>query len=435
MSARDMCAGTRILAVVLFLGATLVAPPGARADGLGVDWTKFGKETMKSAPAAIQNGSETDKARYLAGKVAEKYESLGVKPNTSLVGRLKAQIKYGDSNVGTCGNLTDALQSTLEGAGFKSDHLVKIVADKSKAQFAADAWSFQARDVVNLNHGALGVAIGGKVWVIDAWHHGLDSKSFKGFDKSPYSLMPLPAWGAQMTKDAYVAFSQEDGSPNPKSYGNINALAAAIENKLPPGGALASGPEPQAAATPARRARPARTDGATPPTGSGAGGRESTATQGLVIWPKLAGSKWSGQINVEESNEDGSAGFTFQLTITIDSGNNIRGSFEFPMAHTDQGPVQQQVPCVGQYDSTTGKLTLTFEKSLVRNETVTALPLVTTVKVEGTMKGGVDPDPNHSDLAQGEFSGRRVVTASLGGRAPIIATTRLKGSWRISRTD
>jgi len=51
------------------------------------------------------------------------------------------------------------------------------------------------------------------------------------------------------------------------------------------------------------------------------------------------------------------------------------------------------------------------------------------------MKGGVDPDPNHSDLAQGEFSGRRVVTASLGGRAPIIATTRLKGSWRISRTD
>ncbi len=430
MSVRHLRAGTRMVIVVLLLGGALVARPAAQARGLAVDWTKFGKETMKAAPGAIRNGSETDKARYMAGMVAEKYASLGVQPNTSLLARLAALIRYGDVNVGTCGNLTAAMRSALEGAGFKSSQLVMIVANKSKAAIAADAWS--AQDVVNPNHGGLGVAIGGKLWVIDAWHHGLDSWTFGGFAKSPYSLMPLPAWGAQMTRDGYSRFTHEDGSSAPTSYGDINTLATAIGNKLPPGNPPAPEPGPTAP-TPGRRARRATSDGAPPPTGSGTAGREAPPSQGLVIWPKLAGSTWSGQIIVRESNEDGSAEFVFHVTIKVDSVSNISGSFEFPMAHGPQGPVRQQVPCLGHYDSMTGKIMLTFNKSHTMNEDATVARLVTTVEVEGTMKGGVDPDPNHSDLAQGEFSGSREVRASIDGGAQKTATSRLTGSWRLSR--
>jgi hypothetical protein len=151
------------------------------------------------------------------------------------------------------------------------------------------------------------------------------------------------------------------------------------------------------------------------------------------LWPKLAGSTWSGQINAEESIEGGTSGFVFDLTIVVKSDNTIAGGFEFPMAHSEQGPVRQQITCTGNYDPSTGKIALTFEKSYTRNEPGTVLPVVTTVKVTGTMKGGVEPDPNHHDLAQGEFRGSRVVQATMSGGKPVTTTGHLTGSWRLQR--
>jgi hypothetical protein len=53
------------------------------------------------------------------------------------------------------------------------------------------------------------------------------------------------------------------------------------------------------------------------------------------------------------------------------------------------------------------------------------------IKVTGTMKGGIEPDANHHDLAQGEFRGSRVIESSINGGPPSISTGHLTGSWRL----
>ena len=105
------------------------------------------------------------------------------------------------------------------------------------------------------------------------------------------------------------------------------------------------------------------------------------------------------------------------------------------MAHTSQGPVRQQIPVAGQYDASTGKLTLTFEADYSYKESGTSLPITTSVKVAGTIKGSVNPDPNHQDLAQGDIRGTRTVKATPAGGKAVVATSKLNGSWRLQRRD
>ena len=437
-----------VFCTVVALGTTCFSSPVLCAELPFVNWYRYGEEAIKTAPADIRGGSEADKARYLASKVAEKYQSMGINPNTSLMGRARAAVKYGPKNikVGTCGNLTDAMIDAFQGGGFRSDHLRMVSGDKPhplmqlgrgdlKTPLDTGTKLFSAILDVNKDHGGLGVVIGGKVWVVDAWSHGLEKGSFKGFEKSPFALMPLPAWGAMMNKAGYSSFTQIDmskGDAVAKTFRDVETLGASVEN-VSTGGAWA---DPDLRQPADKRSRRKSSEApVVPPTAGGGKFAEPAPYQGIVLWPKLAGSSWTGEINAEESNEDGHASFVYPLSFKVDSGNKIRGSFEFPMAHTSQGPVRQQIPVAGQYDSGTGKFTLTFEADYSYKETGTSLPITTAVKVAGTIKGSVNPDPNHQDLAQGEIRGSRAVKATPAGGKSVLGSSRLNGSWRLQRRD
>ena len=83
----------------------------------------------------------------------------------------------------------------------------------------------------------------------------------------------------------------------------------------------------------------------------------------------------------------------------------------------------------------TASITLTFEADYSYKETGTSLPITTAVKVAGTIKGSVNPDPNHQDLAQGEIRGSRAVKATPAGGKSVLGSSRLNGSWRLQRRD
>ena len=437
----------------VFRGATLLAlalacAQGATAADLGVNWYRFGQQAMKEAPESIRKGPETDKARYLAAKVTDKYAALGVKPNTTLAGRIYSLGRYGKADVGACGNLTSSLEDALMGGGFKADHLVKVLAEKPHPllrlnrsdlvnPMAIGSALLQSYADVNSDHGGLGVVIGGKVWVVDAWRHGQETGSFKGFDKSPERLMPLPAWGARMAEDGYAYYTRIEtstGNPDPKYYRDVNVLGKAAENETRSETAWS---EPGAPPAPTRRAKKRGPSGSgETPVGESAppAASEPAPYQGIVLWPRLGGSTWAGQVNAREGNEDGSADFVFSLDFKVDSGgNNLSGSFEFPMAHTPQGPVRQKIPCSGRYDQGTGTFTLTFESAYAWTDTTTVKPAACSVKVAGTFKGRVEADPNHQDLAQGQISGSRTIRSVVAGVPPVTATSRLSGSWRLQR--
>jgi len=167
------------------------------------DWKKFGEQLRSRAPA-----DELEKARFVAAEVAKELDRKGITANTSLIGRIGASMKYGNSEAATCGYLNDAVTASLKGAGFDAGQIHSVVGYKDGWQALNRGYIFD----VNINHVAPVVVIDGVPYSFDLWAHGGSEGSFKDFGNSAWNGIKTESWGELMHKhQGYNAFSSDEG--------------------------------------------------------------------------------------------------------------------------------------------------------------------------------------------------------------------------------
>ncbi len=167
------------------------------------EWKEFGEKLRAKAPA-----DEIQKARFIAAEVAKELDRKGITANTSLLGRIGASLKYGNSEAATCGYLNDAVTASLKGAGFDAGQIHSVVGYKDGWQALNRGYIFD----VNINHVAPVVVIDGVPYSFDLWAHGGSEGSFKDFSNSAWNGIKTESWGELMRKhQGYNAFSSDEG--------------------------------------------------------------------------------------------------------------------------------------------------------------------------------------------------------------------------------
>ncbi len=167
------------------------------------DWKKFGEQLKATAPA-----NELEKARYITTQVAKELDRRGITPNTSLIGRIDASLRYGNSEAATCGYLNDAVTEALKGSGFDPGQIHSVVGYKDGWQALNRGYIFD----VNINHVAPVVVIDGIPYSFDLWSHGGSEGNFKNFDNSSWNGIKTEDWGKLMNKhQGYNSFSSDEG--------------------------------------------------------------------------------------------------------------------------------------------------------------------------------------------------------------------------------
>lgn len=204
--------------------AFMISPNGALAaepkfPGVGAPenkflgyWKDYSKHVMKSAPDKVKNGTDQQKADYVTGKIGDQADKVGIKPNTSLWGRIKGIPADGPRSRGSCGDMTNILQAAFEGAGIKK--IVTIEANKTGVLWGNRSYNFLD---VNRDHGTLGVPNDkGRVKMYDLWEHGKDKGTFRGMATSRWNGMELKNWGRDLQKDGYGDFDLASASDKDK---------------------------------------------------------------------------------------------------------------------------------------------------------------------------------------------------------------------------
>lgn len=177
------------------------------------DWKKFGEKLRSKAPA-----DELQRARFIAAEVAKELDRKGLTANTSLLGRIGASLKYGNSEAATCGYLNDAFTESLKGAGFDAGQIHSVVGYKDGWQALNRGYIFD----VNINHVAPVVVIDGVPYSFDLWSHGGSEGNFKNFDNSAWNGIKTESWGELMRKhQGYNTFSSDEGITK-KDLGEAN---------------------------------------------------------------------------------------------------------------------------------------------------------------------------------------------------------------------
>lgn len=167
------------------------------------DWKQFGEQLKTTAPAG-----ELEKARYITSRVAKELDRRGITPNTSLIGRIDASLRYGNSEAATCGYLNDAVTEALKGSGFDPGQIHSVVGYKDGWQALNRGYIFD----VNINHVAPVVVIDGVPYSFDLWSHGGSEGNFKNFDNSAWNGIKTEDWGKLMNKhQGYNSFSSDEG--------------------------------------------------------------------------------------------------------------------------------------------------------------------------------------------------------------------------------
>ncbi len=185
-------------------------PPGNSQDSQDLgqlpspdQWKQFGQQLKANAPA-----NELQKARYVASRVAMELDRRGINVNTSLIGRIDASLRYGNSEAATCGYLNDAFTEALKGSGFDTGQIHSVVGYKDGWQALNRGYIFD----VNINHVAPVVVIDGVPYSFDLWAHGGSKGSFKDFGNSAWNGIKTKDWGKLMYKhQGYNSFSSDEG--------------------------------------------------------------------------------------------------------------------------------------------------------------------------------------------------------------------------------
>ncbi len=166
-------------------------------------WKKFGEQLKATAPS-----DELQRARYVASQVANELDRRGITPNTSLLTRIDASVRYGNREAATCGYLNDAVTESLKGAGFDGGQIHSLVGYKDGWQALNKGYFLD----VNINHVAPVVVIDGVPYSFDLWAHSGSEGNFKNFDNSAWNGIKTKDWGKLMNKHAgYNSFSSDEG--------------------------------------------------------------------------------------------------------------------------------------------------------------------------------------------------------------------------------
>ncbi|MBI5821416.1 MAG: hypothetical protein HZA88_20810 [Verrucomicrobia bacterium] len=187
------------------------------------DMQAFGRNTMASAPAHIQNGTDLDKAKYLCGELCKTFANKNKTVNASNADRAK----HDDFTDYTCGDLTERVKTVWVAAGIKAGFAVDIMADKN-------TWKPAFLDP-NYNHGAPALTCNGQVYIFDLWGHALNNnKQFSQFDASAWNAMTPSDWEDRMRKMGYVRFSSNGGYDYQATV--KDALESAVSRRPTPKG-------------------------------------------------------------------------------------------------------------------------------------------------------------------------------------------------------
>jgi hypothetical protein len=107
-------------------------------------------------------------------------------------------VKYGDANIGTCGQTATALKWALLGAGISESRVktmqVTQFEDRSNPNF----------DHLNHIHAAL-VYLDDQPTAFDLWLHGQAKTTFAGYQADGPAAIPLAGWLRKMSADAYLS--------------------------------------------------------------------------------------------------------------------------------------------------------------------------------------------------------------------------------------
>lgn len=184
----------------LFSFAVLLAIPAFAEKTDAQILKEFGADVLKNAPAAVQNGSPIDKAKYGFTKYCDMLAKNEVGVNSNLWTRLQNLARNWDAAKWSCGDHATNLEAVFRGMGIK----------EPMGMISADADS--SLPTPNADHGALGISHQGKFHFFDAWQLAVNNGGkYTGAGASKWNGMDSKAWEAEMKKQGYVRFA-DDGT-------------------------------------------------------------------------------------------------------------------------------------------------------------------------------------------------------------------------------
>jgi dipeptidyl-peptidase-4 len=162
--------------------------------GIGFDWRRFGEKLRAELPV----GPDERKAAYVAARVAEELDRLGIEPNFDEAGRQRAGQRFGPENtsLGTCGHTSSCLKETLIGAGIPADRVVRVAVLKVR---------LNGKPRLELNADHASVVFLGKdgPLTFDLWMHGRAKKTFTRFSGTSWDGLKLASWAKCMGEEGY----------------------------------------------------------------------------------------------------------------------------------------------------------------------------------------------------------------------------------------
>jgi hypothetical protein len=212
--------------------ANAASAEAVSADAVHFDWTKYGnglrghfpktanghfaKTALKAAPQAAKRkaGSlqpldlkppDLGQLHYLAEQTADKLCFLGIAPNYDQPGRERAQRKFNDASIGTCGYTAHCLQRVWCGAGLPEKSCKTLVVLKRQP-------NGQVPVEINADHAALVYLHPDGPLVFDLWCDGRTQNTFANFRTSVWKGMPAGEWARRMLLEGYTVAGVQEHS-------------------------------------------------------------------------------------------------------------------------------------------------------------------------------------------------------------------------------
>jgi len=182
-----------------------MASPPERSDAVHFDWVRHGRELRELSPKTVQKASPLKQLDYLAEQTADRLCLLGIDPNYDQAGRERAQRKFNDASIGTCGHTALCLKQVWCGAGLPEKSCKTLVVLKKKPNGEVPA-------EINADHAALVYLHPDGPVVFDLWCDGRTQNTFANFRTSVWKGMPAGEWARRMLIEGYTVASVQEHS-------------------------------------------------------------------------------------------------------------------------------------------------------------------------------------------------------------------------------
>lgn len=186
--------------VILLLYLTFLLAPGmALAEKSEAPLLKeLGIGLMKKAPLKVRNGNPLQKARYGFTQYCEMVSGKNVPVSSNLRNRFQELVRQGDASKWTDRDHAANLEALFNGMGIKQNKAMILAGNNSSIP------------TPNARHVALGVVYNGKIYFFDARQFAGRNGNYTGSAASKWNGMEASVWEAEMKKQGYVRFSDDE---------------------------------------------------------------------------------------------------------------------------------------------------------------------------------------------------------------------------------